>query len=168
MLGGNNSSEVRVWLQGARNKEPWPRVGDVVAELEQDAARPLRPGQHGRALRGREETRRGPRRAEHPPVPGASRQRRRDRRRHASAPSSRRRSTPAGGCASPAAGLPTAPATPRSARWRGRISRSSRKATWGRAISGTSASARTPTPSTPPRTSTRSRSRSRAVRGRST
>lgn len=37
VLGGNNSSEVRVWLQGARNKDPWPRVGDVVAELEQDA-----------------------------------------------------------------------------------------------------------------------------------
>ncbi len=34
MIGGNNSSEVRVWLQGARNKEPWPRVGDVVAELD--------------------------------------------------------------------------------------------------------------------------------------
>jgi hypothetical protein len=36
VLGGNNSSEVRVWLQGARSKQPWPRVGDVVAELEQD------------------------------------------------------------------------------------------------------------------------------------
>jgi hypothetical protein len=35
VLGGNNSSEVRVWLQGSRNKEPWPRIGDVVAELEQ-------------------------------------------------------------------------------------------------------------------------------------
>lgn len=35
VLGGNNSSEVRVWLQGARNQPPWPRVGDVVAELEQ-------------------------------------------------------------------------------------------------------------------------------------
>lgn len=34
VLGGNNSSEVRVWLQGARNKQPWPRIGDVVAELE--------------------------------------------------------------------------------------------------------------------------------------
>lgn len=34
VLGGNNSSEVRVWLQGARSKVPWPRVGDVVAELE--------------------------------------------------------------------------------------------------------------------------------------
>lgn len=34
VLGGNNSSEVRVWLQGARNKDPWPRVGDVVGELE--------------------------------------------------------------------------------------------------------------------------------------
>lgn len=36
VLGGNNSSEVRVWLQGARNKEPWSHIGDVVAELEQD------------------------------------------------------------------------------------------------------------------------------------
>jgi len=35
VLGGNNSSEVRVWLQGARNKEPYPHVGDVVRELEQ-------------------------------------------------------------------------------------------------------------------------------------
>jgi hypothetical protein len=35
VLGGNNSSEVRVWLQGARNAEPYPCVGDVVAELEQ-------------------------------------------------------------------------------------------------------------------------------------
>ncbi len=35
VLGGNNSSEIRVWLQGARNAEPYPRVGDVVAELEQ-------------------------------------------------------------------------------------------------------------------------------------
>ena len=35
VLGGNNSSEVRVWLQGARNKAPWPRIGDVVSELEQ-------------------------------------------------------------------------------------------------------------------------------------
>src|SRR4029077_15383286 len=34
VLGGNNSSEVRVWLQGARTKEPWPRVGDVLAEFE--------------------------------------------------------------------------------------------------------------------------------------
>ena len=28
VLGGNNSSEVRVWLQGARNKQPYPRVGE--------------------------------------------------------------------------------------------------------------------------------------------
>jgi hypothetical protein len=34
VLGGNNSSEVRVWLQGARNEEPFPRVGDIVGELE--------------------------------------------------------------------------------------------------------------------------------------
>lgn len=36
VLGGNNSSEVRVWLQGTRSEEPWPRVGDIVAELEQE------------------------------------------------------------------------------------------------------------------------------------
>lgn len=35
VLGGNNSSEVRVWLQGARNKQPYPHVGEVVRELEQ-------------------------------------------------------------------------------------------------------------------------------------
>ena len=35
VLGGNNSSEVRVWLQGARNVAPYSRVGDIVAELEQ-------------------------------------------------------------------------------------------------------------------------------------
>jgi len=35
VLGGNNSSEVRVWLQGKRNVEPYPRIGDVVRELEQ-------------------------------------------------------------------------------------------------------------------------------------
>ena len=35
VLGGNNSSEVRVWLQGARNVPPYPRLGDVVRELEQ-------------------------------------------------------------------------------------------------------------------------------------
>jgi hypothetical protein len=44
VLGGNNSSEVRVWLQGARNKQPWPRIGDVVAELE-----PLRRAHYGAA-----------------------------------------------------------------------------------------------------------------------
>lgn len=36
VLGGNNSSEVRVWLQGARNEAPWTNIGNVVAELEQD------------------------------------------------------------------------------------------------------------------------------------
>ncbi|RMF95313.1 MAG: FAD-dependent oxidoreductase [Planctomycetota bacterium] len=34
VLGGNNSSEVRVWLNGAINCEPYPRIGDVVAELD--------------------------------------------------------------------------------------------------------------------------------------
>ncbi len=35
VLGGNNSSEVRVWLQGARNVPPYPRLGDIVREMEQ-------------------------------------------------------------------------------------------------------------------------------------
>jgi len=36
VLGGNNSSEVRVWLGGERNCEPYPGVGDIVSELEQE------------------------------------------------------------------------------------------------------------------------------------
>lgn len=35
VVGGNNSSEVRVWLNGQIQKEPWPHVGDVVKELDQ-------------------------------------------------------------------------------------------------------------------------------------
>ena len=35
VLGGNNSSEVRVWLNGAINREPYPRIGDIVKLLEQ-------------------------------------------------------------------------------------------------------------------------------------
>jgi hypothetical protein len=34
VLGGNNSSEVRVWLGGNTNYDPYPRIGDIVAELE--------------------------------------------------------------------------------------------------------------------------------------
>ena len=33
VLGGNNSSEVRVHLGGWQNKSPYPRLGDVVAEI---------------------------------------------------------------------------------------------------------------------------------------
>ena len=35
VLGGNNSSEVRVWLGGKTNFPPYPRVGDIVGELDQ-------------------------------------------------------------------------------------------------------------------------------------
>ncbi|MDP6635688.1 MAG: FAD-dependent oxidoreductase [Phycisphaerae bacterium] len=35
VLGGNNSSEVRVWLHGKMNFQPYPRIGDVVRELDQ-------------------------------------------------------------------------------------------------------------------------------------
>jgi hypothetical protein len=34
VLGGNNSSEVRVWLGGDTSFDPYPRVGDIVRELE--------------------------------------------------------------------------------------------------------------------------------------
>ncbi|MFT5151052.1 MAG: hypothetical protein ACI841_001038, partial [Planctomycetota bacterium] len=33
VLGGNSSSEVRVWPQGHVNQAPYPRIGDVVMEL---------------------------------------------------------------------------------------------------------------------------------------
>jgi hypothetical protein len=36
VLGGNASSEVRVWPEGKTNLEPWPHVGDVVSELVRD------------------------------------------------------------------------------------------------------------------------------------
>ncbi len=36
VVGGNNSSEVRVWLGGKTNFEPYPHIGDVVKELEQE------------------------------------------------------------------------------------------------------------------------------------
>lgn len=44
VLGGNNSSEVRVWLGGETNFEPYPRVGDVVKELEQKRRAHYGPG----------------------------------------------------------------------------------------------------------------------------
>ena len=33
VLGGNGSSEVRVWPEGKLNQEPFPRIGDLVSEL---------------------------------------------------------------------------------------------------------------------------------------
>ena len=39
VLGGNNSSEVRVHLGGSTNYEPYPGIGDIVGELD--------PGYHG-------------------------------------------------------------------------------------------------------------------------
>lgn len=35
VLGGNNSSEVRVWLNGATHGKNYPRIGDIVRQLEQ-------------------------------------------------------------------------------------------------------------------------------------
>ncbi|NOZ39538.1 MAG: FAD-dependent oxidoreductase [Planctomycetes bacterium] len=39
VLGGNASSEVRVWPQGHVNQEPYPRIGDVVMQLMPDKHR---------------------------------------------------------------------------------------------------------------------------------
>ncbi|MCA8969843.1 MAG: FAD-dependent oxidoreductase [Planctomycetes bacterium] len=36
VLGGNSSSEVRVWPEGHVNQMPWPAIGDVVMELVPD------------------------------------------------------------------------------------------------------------------------------------
>jgi len=47
VLGGNNSSEVRVWLQGAKQKTPWPNVGSIVAQLEQKKAAHYGPDNKG-------------------------------------------------------------------------------------------------------------------------
>jgi hypothetical protein len=33
VLGGNGSSEVRVWPEGHTNKQPYPHVGDIVSEI---------------------------------------------------------------------------------------------------------------------------------------
>lgn len=34
VLGGNNSSEVRVWLGGTTNYDPYPHIGDLVLEMD--------------------------------------------------------------------------------------------------------------------------------------
>lgn len=39
VLGGNGSSEVRVWPEGETNLPPYPRVGDVVSELVRSKGR---------------------------------------------------------------------------------------------------------------------------------
>jgi len=36
VLGGNNSSEVRVWLGGETNFEPYPKLGNIMREFEQE------------------------------------------------------------------------------------------------------------------------------------
>jgi len=44
VLGGNNSSEVRVWLGGATGGAKWPRIGDIVNELEPEKRAHYGPG----------------------------------------------------------------------------------------------------------------------------
>ncbi|MBI9095234.1 MAG: FAD-dependent oxidoreductase [Sphaerochaeta sp.] len=36
VFGGNNSSEVRVWLGGLTNMDPYPGIGNIVGEFEQE------------------------------------------------------------------------------------------------------------------------------------
>ena len=43
VLGGNNSSEIRVWLNGETNKEPYPHIGDLVREFEQTRRKEIGP-----------------------------------------------------------------------------------------------------------------------------
>lgn len=44
VLGGNNSSEVRVWLGGELGKPPYPKLGEVVRELDQKKRAHYGPG----------------------------------------------------------------------------------------------------------------------------
>jgi hypothetical protein len=41
VLGGNASSEVRVWPEGKTRQEPFPHIGDIVEEIAPDPAQPV-------------------------------------------------------------------------------------------------------------------------------
>jgi hypothetical protein len=45
--GGNNSSEVRVWCGGQTRMDPYPHIGDIVAELEPENRAHYGPGNTG-------------------------------------------------------------------------------------------------------------------------
>lgn len=47
VVGGNNSSEVRVWLGGKTNFEPFPGIGNIINEMEQSVA-----AHHGSSNKG--------------------------------------------------------------------------------------------------------------------
>ena len=46
VLGGNNSSEIRVWLNGETNFQPYPRIGDLVCEFEQRQRQEIGPAEN--------------------------------------------------------------------------------------------------------------------------
>ena len=46
VLGGNNSSEIRVWLNGDTNFEPYPHIGDLVREFEQRRRKEIGPAEN--------------------------------------------------------------------------------------------------------------------------
>ena len=47
VVGGNNSSEVRVWLGGKTNFDPFPGIGNIINEMEQSKV-----GHHGATNKG--------------------------------------------------------------------------------------------------------------------
>ena len=60
MLGGNGSSEVRVWPEGHTNHEPYPHIGDVVRELVRKKGRGDGNAKNARHLRRPPQARRSP------------------------------------------------------------------------------------------------------------
>lgn len=48
VLGGNGSSEVRVWPEGLTQQEPYPHIGDIVNEI----LPPIKKGPHYRVMNG--------------------------------------------------------------------------------------------------------------------
>ena len=74
VLGGNGSSEVRVWPEGHTNQKPYPHIGDIVEELvpRKDARRRQRQGR--RDLRRRAQARPRARRAAHHAADRAARE----------------------------------------------------------------------------------------------
>ena len=79
VLGGNNSSEVRVWLNGGINLPPYPRIGDIVAELEPKQRAHIGTANTAEIYEDDAPAGAGAQRAEHHPAPRTARQRRRGR-----------------------------------------------------------------------------------------
>ena len=127
VLGGNGSSEIRVWSQGYTSLGKYPMLGQIVEEFA-DTAKQL--ARQGRGIRRRQERRRssGPRRTS--PCTSTTRRSRRKLRTARSSPSPPATRAPGPRRASPASCSTTAPATAPSAPWQARTSTCWRRATW--------------------------------------